>query len=152
MDADGAMQEHRHAISGNAFLIDGGAIFWSSRKQELVTLSTAEAEYVAAMHTAKEALWLRKLIHELFPSLIATTPLYCDNQAAIKLIKDDNYHATTKHIDIQYHFIQYTVQSSALDMIYCPTKDMVANILTKALPKWKTTYHNTTLGLWAQHA
>jgi transposase InsO family protein len=151
-DADGATQEHRRAISGNAFLIDGGAISWSSRKQELVTLSTAEAEYVAATHAAKETLWLRKLVHELFPSLIASTPLYCDNQAAIKLIEDDNYHARTKHIDIRYHFIRYTVQSGALDVIYCPTEDMVADILTKALPKWKTIYHNSTLGLRSRHA
>jgi hypothetical protein len=48
-DADGASQDHRQAISGHAFIIDGGAISWSSRKQELVTLSTVEAEYVAAM-------------------------------------------------------------------------------------------------------
>jgi Reverse transcriptase (RNA-dependent DNA polymerase) len=61
-DADGASQPHRHAISGYAFLIDGGAISWSSRKQEIVTLSTAEAEYVAATHIAKEAIWLRHLI------------------------------------------------------------------------------------------
>jgi hypothetical protein len=58
-DADGATQEHRHAISGYAFLIDGGAISWSSQKQELITLSTAKSEYVAATHAAKEALWLR---------------------------------------------------------------------------------------------
>jgi len=55
-DTDGATQEHRHAISRHVFLIDGGAVSWSSRKQELVTLSTAEAEYVATMHAAKEAL------------------------------------------------------------------------------------------------
>jgi hypothetical protein len=58
MDTDGTMQEHRHAISGYTFLIDGGAISWSSQKQELVTLSTAEAEYIATTHAAKEALWL----------------------------------------------------------------------------------------------
>jgi len=57
-DADGATQEHRHAISGYTFLIDGGAVSWSSRKQEIITLSTAEAEYVATTHAAKEALWL----------------------------------------------------------------------------------------------
>jgi hypothetical protein len=57
-DADGASQPHRRAISGYAFLIDGGAVSWSSRKQELVTLSTAEAEYVAATHAAKECIWL----------------------------------------------------------------------------------------------
>jgi hypothetical protein len=55
-DADGATQEHHHAMSGYVFLIDGGTVSWSSRKQELVTLSTAEAEYVAAMHAAKEAI------------------------------------------------------------------------------------------------
>ena len=151
-DADGATQEHRRAISGHAFLIDGGAVSWSSRKQELVTLSTAEAEYVAATHAAKEALWLRKLVRELFPSFTAPTPLYCDNQAAIRLIEDDNYHARTKHIDVRYHFIRHTVQSGALDMIYCPTEEMVADMLTKALPKWKTFFHNSTLGLQLRHA
>lgn len=83
MDVDGATQEHCQAISSYAFLIDGGTISWSSRKQELVTLSTAEAEYVAAMHAAKEAIWLRRLLFELFPLLDATTTLYRDNQAAV---------------------------------------------------------------------
>ena len=57
-DADRATQEHHHAISGYAFLIDGGAVSWFSRKQEIVTQSTAEAEYVAATHAAKEAIWI----------------------------------------------------------------------------------------------
>ena len=60
VDADGASQEHRHAISGYVFLVDGGAVSWSLKKQELVTLSTMEAEYVAATHTAKEAI-IRKI-------------------------------------------------------------------------------------------
>ena len=53
-DADGASQEHRRAITGFTFLVDGGAILWGSKKQELVTLSTAEAKYVAATHAAKK--------------------------------------------------------------------------------------------------
>ena len=146
-DADGAVQEHRHAISGNVFLLDGGAISWSSRKQELVTLSTAEAEYVAATHAAKEAIWLRKLIFEIFPTLKAPTTLYCDNQAALRLATDDNYHARTKHIDIRYHFIRYVVASGALQLVYCPTDDMTADILTKGLPKWKVNFHVVSLGL-----
>ena len=146
-DADGAMQEHRHAISGNVFLIDGGAISWSSRKQELITLSTAEAEYVAATHAAKEAIWLRRLIFELFPTLKTPTLLYCDNQAALRLATDDNYHARTKHIDIRYHFIRQVVASDALRLVYCPTDDMTADILTKGLPKWKANFHVASLGL-----
>ena len=100
-DADRASQDHRRAISGHAFMIDGGAVSWSSRKQELVTLSTAEAEYVAATHAAKECIWMRRLIGELFPSSVSeTTTVHCDNQAVLALAKDDNYHACTKHINI----------------------------------------------------
>ena len=146
-DADRASQDHRQAISGYAFLIDSGAISWSSRKQELVTLSTAEAEYVAAMHTAKECIWLRRLIGELFPALLSPTTLYCDNQAALKLATDDNYHAHTKHIDIRYHFIHQVVASRDIDVMYCPTDDMTADILTKALPRWKVACHVLGLGL-----
>jgi hypothetical protein len=82
-DADGASQEHRRAISGHVFLIDGGAISWSSKKQELVTLSTTEVEYVAATHAAKEAMWLRRLITELYGPLENPTTLFGDNQSAI---------------------------------------------------------------------
>src|SRR5258708_24921432 len=67
VDADRASQEHRRAISGYVFIVDGGAVSWTSKKQELVTLSTTEAEYVAATHAAKEAMWLRALVTEIFP-------------------------------------------------------------------------------------
>ncbi len=92
-DTDSASHEHRHAVSGYTFLIDGGAISWQSRKQEIVTLSTAEAEYVATTHAAKEAIWLHCLISQLFPAPPSPTTLYCNNQAAIKLASEDNYHA-----------------------------------------------------------
>ena len=146
-DADGASQEHRRAISGHAFIIDGGAVSWSSRKQELVTLSTAEAEYVAATHAAKECIWLRRLTGELFPSLTTTTTLFCDNQAALKLMQDNNYHARTKHIDIRFHFICEVIANGTINMVYCPTDNMTADILTKALPHWKVRCHSLGLGL-----
>src|SRR5882757_4333765 len=69
VDADGASQAHRHTISGFVFLVNGGAMSWSSKKQELVTLSTMEAEYVAATHAAKEAVWIQRLIEEIFRPL-----------------------------------------------------------------------------------
>jgi hypothetical protein len=150
-DADGATQEHRRAISSHVFLINGGAISWSSRKQELVTLSTAEAEYVAATHAAKEAIWLRRLMHELFPSVTRPTILFCDNQAALKLVQDDNYRARTKHIDIWYHFVRQVAKSGVLELTYCPMDDMTVDIFTKALPKWKASFHNSSLGLHDCH-
>lgn len=104
-DADGVSQEHRRAITGFAFLVDGGAILWGSRKQELVTLSMAESEFIVATHAAKETQWLRHFIGEVFRPLENPTTLYSDNQSAITLTKDGSYHACTKHIDIRYHYI-----------------------------------------------
>ena len=146
-DTDGGVKEHHCAMSGYAFLIDRGVISWASRKQELVTLSSTEAKYVAATHTAKEAIWLHRLIDEFFPYSLVLTPLYCDNQVALKLATDDNYHAQTKHINIHYHLIHQTVASSAINLSYCPTDDMAADAFTKALPKWRVVAHATTLSM-----
>ena len=146
-DADGSSQEHRHAISGYAFLIDGGAVSWSSKKQELVTLSTTEAEYVAATYAAKEALWLKRLISKVFRSLNEPITLYSDSQSAIALTGDGSYHARTKHIDIRYHFIRFVVQKGSINLIYCPTESMTADILTKALPNTKAKHFAVALGL-----
>jgi hypothetical protein len=129
------------------FLIDGGAISWRSRKQEIITLSTAEAEYVAATHAAKEAVWLCHLKGELLTPLINPIMIYCDNQAALKLATDDNYQARTKHIDIRYHYIQQVINVGEISITYCPTDDMTADILMKALLAWKITRHITGLGI-----
>ena len=146
-DADGSSQEHWHAISRYVFFINGGAISWSSKKQELVMLSTAESEYVAATYAVKEALWLRWLIGEVFRPLEEPMTLYSDLQSAIALTKDGSYHAQTKHIDIRYHFIRFIVQNGSINLIYCPTEDMTADILTKALLNSKAKHFAKALGL-----
>ena len=110
-------------------------------------MSMAEAEYIAATHVSKEAIWLRRLLGEPFSHLITITPLYCDNQAALKLATVDNYHARTKHIDTRFHFIRQTVADGTINLSYCPTEDMLADMLTKALPKWKVAMHANTLRL-----
>ena len=104
-DADRSMHEDRKAISGYTFMIDGGAVLWCTKKQEIISLSTTEAKYVAATHAVKEALWLWTLIGELYGNLQGPTTLHSDNQSAIALTKDHQYHARTKHIDIRFHFI-----------------------------------------------
>jgi len=75
-DADGNMAEDRHAISGYAFILHGGAVSWSAKRQEIVSLSTTESEYVAATHAAKEALWLRSLLSQLFSMELEPTTLF----------------------------------------------------------------------------
>ena len=146
-NADGAMQEHRHAIIGYALLIDRGAVFWSSKKQKIITLSTAKSEYVATTHAAKEAIWLCRFIGEVFQPLTNPIPLYSDSQAAIALTRNGSYYAHTQHIDIRYHFIQFVINNGTINLIYCPTNDMVADTLTKALTNIRAKHFTFTLGL-----
>ena len=148
-DADGSMAEDRHAISGYAFLIHGGAVSWSAKRQEIIALSTTEAGYVAITHAAKEALWLRALLFQLFEINLKSTMLFSDNKSAIELTKDHQYHARTKHIDIRFHFIRYIVENGSIRLVYCPTDDMTADTLTKALPSAKAKHFASQLGLSA---
>ena len=113
-DADGSMAEDCHAISGYAFLIDSGAVSWSSKWQEIVSLSTTESEYVVATHGGKEALWLRNLISKVFGTIKGPTTLLSDNQAAIALTHDNQYHMRTKHIDVCYHWIRWVVEKGLI--------------------------------------
>ena len=103
-DADWAGQPYRHSISGYSFHMGAGAITWSSKKQYIVALSSTEAEYIMQTHTVKEVMYLCTFVQEIhrLDKLIA---INCDNQGAIVLSKDNKFHAQTKHIDIQYHFI-----------------------------------------------
>jgi len=146
-DADGSMMEDRKAISGYAFIINGGAVSWSAKKQEIVSLSTTESEYVAATYAAEEALWLRTLIFQLFSTSLPPTTLFSDNQSAIALTKEHQYHTRTKHIDIRFHFIRWIVEEGKIRIIYCPTNEMVADTFTKALPSAKVKHFATSLGL-----
>jgi len=82
---DRSMAEDRHAILGYAFLIHGSAISWSTKQQEIITLLTTEAEYVAITHSTKEALWLCSLLFQLFDTVLDPTTLFLDNQSAIQL-------------------------------------------------------------------
>jgi hypothetical protein len=146
-DADGSMAEDRCAISSYTFLIDGGAVLWSSKRQEIVSLSTTKSEYVAAMHSSKEAVWLHSLLSQVFGPFKDTTVLFSDNQSAIALSRDHQYHVRMKHINVQYHWIHWIVEQGMLRLIYCPTNDMVADALTKALPSAKVKHFAAGLGL-----
>ena len=148
-DADGSMGEDRKAISGYVFLVNAGAVSWSAKRQEIISLSTTESEYVAATYAAKEALWLRQLILQIFGLNLGPTNLFSDNQSAIALTKEHQYHAQTKHIDVRFHFIRWIIEDGKLRLIYCPTDEMVADALTKALVSTKVKHFAIELGLVA---
>lgn len=134
-DADWAGDlDDRHSTTGNLFLLAGGAVSWKSKKQAVVALSTSEAEYVALSSATQEAIWLGRMLTELGMSQECVT-LMEDNQGAIALAKNPIAHARTKHIDIRYHYIREALQSRLIDLQYCPTSEMNADLLTKPLPK-----------------
>lgn len=83
----------------------------------------------------QEAIWLRRLMKDLGEQTDALTTIYEDNQGATELAKNAKYHDWTKHIEICHHFVREKVVSNEIREIYCRTQDMVADIMTKGLPK-----------------
>jgi hypothetical protein len=89
----------RKSTSGYCFSLDSAMTFWSSRKQGFVAQSTAEAEYIAASTTCREAVWLRKLLSDSFRTELEPTVIHCDNQSCIKLTENPVFHDRSKHIE-----------------------------------------------------
>ena len=102
---------------------------------------------MAATYAAREALWLYSLLLQLFKINSEPVTLFSDNQSAIVLMKDHQYHAHTKHIDIHFHFIHWIVKNGSLQLVYCPTNEMIANTLSKALPSPKFKHFTAKLEL-----
>ena len=110
------------------FLIAGGPVSWKSRKQSTVALSTAEAEYVALSTAVQECMWMQTLNWEIGPTTILE-----DNQSSIAMAKNPQFHGRAKHIDIKHHFIRDQVSIGSIELQYCPTNEMLADVLTKGL-------------------
>jgi hypothetical protein len=91
--------DRRHSIMGYTFSLGSGSISWASRKQKVVTLSSAKAEYIGASEAAKEACWLQMLVRGIGTTVDAPTPIFCDNNATIILAGDQSFHVRAKHID-----------------------------------------------------
>jgi hypothetical protein len=102
---------------------------------------------MAASTASCEAIWLRKLLAELFDQELDPTVIYCDNQSCIKLFENPMFHDRSKHIEIMYHFIQDKIQKGAVKLQYVPTDQQVADILTKPLAKGKFEAFRDKLGL-----
>jgi hypothetical protein len=135
-DADwGNFLVDRKSISGYVSMLSGGATTWSSKKQATVALSTMEAEYVALSNATRENLWLRSLFTELDLPPSSPTPIYVDNRSAIDFTINAGYHARSKHIDIQHHFIRDAVASNKVSVHHCASEDNLADIFTKPLPR-----------------
>lgn len=106
-DADHAGDiETRRSTSGYVFKYNDGIISWSSERQKSVSISTMEAEYIAASEATRELVWLNRLLKEILANDMKIPIFYMDNQSAIRLIKNPEFHKRSKHIEIRFHLIR----------------------------------------------
>ena len=121
------------SISSYVFDIAGSSVSWASKKQPTVALSTVEAKYMAALNATKKAIWLHVLLENLGFTQVKATMIHGDNKGCIALLHGTVSHTCAKHIDIWHHFIRERIKNSEIDLIYCSTKDMIADMFTKQL-------------------
>lgn len=125
----------RRSTSGFIFMMGDGIVAWCLQRQKSVALSTTEAEYIALSQSIQELTWLTLLISDLLETQGDTPVLYADNQSAIKLVKNPEYHKRTKHIDVRYHYIREKFSEGMFSLEYVPSKEQLADILTKPTPR-----------------
>lgn len=123
----------RKSSSGFFVSVNGGALSWCCRKQQLVSLSTTEAEFVALSETTKELIWLKRLCKEFDIDIDETTNIFTDSQSCMKIITNDGFSDRSKHIDTKYHYTRDMVERSEVELVYCPTDENIADMLTKPL-------------------
>ncbi|KAJ9522908.1 hypothetical protein QJQ45_023697 [Haematococcus lacustris] len=149
-DADFAGDtDTRRSTTGHVFMLHGGAVSWSSRRQPTVAASTTESEYMACSAAGKEGLWLRGVLADLSLGLAVVQPvtIMCDNEAALTLVKHPIASARSKHIDVLHHFVRERVARGELVFKFCGSAANVADVFTKALPSVKFEFCKTGMGM-----
>ena len=120
-----------------------GVISWFNRNQSCVALSTTKAEYVTVCSASFEAIWLKKLLSELFDLPLDATCIFCDNQSCVKLSENPVFHDRSKHIEIKYHYIRDMVQRGAVKLQYVAIDEKIEDVLARV----KFEYFRERLGV-----
>ncbi len=122
--------------SGYVFVMNGGAVSWKSSKQDTVTSSSTEAEYIATSEAEKEDVWMRNFLIDLGVVQCSSNPLdvYCDNNGAIAQAKEPRQHQKNKHILMRYHLIRQFVEQGDIKLCKVHTDANIVDPLTKPLP------------------
>ncbi|GKE75717.1 putative RNA-directed DNA polymerase [Tanacetum coccineum] len=129
-DADWAGDKGtRRSTSGYFSLVGGNLVTWRSKKQKVVSLSSAEAEFRGIAKGLAEALWIRKLVSEIgFPPR-GSTQIMCDNKAAIQISENPVQHDRTKHVEVDRHFIKEKLEAGIIELPFVKSSDQLADIL-----------------------
>ena len=122
----------RKSTSGTCHFLGRSLVCWSSKKQNCVSLSTAESEYIAAGSCCAQLLWMKQTLKD-YGIHLKQVSLYCDNESAIKIANNPVQHSKTKHIEIRHHFLRDHVVKEDIDIIHVNTEEQLADIFTKPL-------------------
>ena len=123
----------RKSNSGYIFMLNGGTVSWCCRKQECVSLSSTEAEYIALSEGCQELTWLKGICNDMNVDIKKSTKVFVDNQSCIKLVDNQKFSNRSKHIDTKYHYIRDLSDKGELTLEYCTSEDNVADLMTKPL-------------------
>jgi hypothetical protein len=138
VDADFAGDhDNRRSTTGILFMLANAPISWSSKLQPTVSMSTCEAEYTAIAAAGREAIWIMNVLKDMGFQGVEPMTIYTDSESAIKLSINQQFHARTKHIDVQSHWIREAIANGKIRLEYKRTSDMLADVLTKALGRVK---------------
>jgi len=141
IDADWAGK----STGGYLVYLGSTPISWKSRKQRTVARSSTKAEYKALDDGTVEILWIRSLLAELWISTSSMTMLWCDNLGATFLSANPVFHARTKHVEVDYHFVRDRVAKREIQVRFISSKDQLADVLTKPLPPVSFAYFRSKL-------
>ncbi|WVZ71236.1 LOW QUALITY PROTEIN: hypothetical protein U9M48_019848 [Paspalum notatum var. saurae] len=132
-DADHAgYRIDRKSTSGTCQLLGTSLVSWSSRKQASVSLSTTEAEYIAAASCCSQLLWMKATLSD-FGLRFGKIPLLVDSTSAISVAKNPVLHSRTKHIDVRFHFLRDHYEKGDIDLVHVASENQLADIFTKPL-------------------
>ena len=147
-DADFARDpDDCRSIAGFAFTFGCGVVSFGSKKQPMVALSTAEAEYMAAATARWEAVWLQTLLRELQLKVSLPTNIFCDNRSAIHLAEEAGRRERSKHIDIKFHYVRELIEGGVVKLNWTDSASELADIFTKPLPLIAHDRHTRSLGI-----
>ena len=139
--------DDRKSTCGSCFYIENNLISWHSNKQNSISLSTAEVEYIVASNYYTQLLWMKYML-KCNCIIFDCLTLYCDNTNAINISENPIQHSRTKHIDIHHHFIRELVENKIVALEYVEIEKQLADIFTKALDFVRFDSLRKTLGIY----